>query len=71
MEDEIEKLVSEYRQRINQIELQLEHVGFVIGQSRRNGEDYSAGRLEQARLNTKMTMCQQAKAAFESLLDYI
>tara|TARA_R110000868_G_scaffold210375_1_gene460391 strand:- start:26417 stop:26632 length:216 start_codon:yes stop_codon:yes gene_type:complete len=71
MENEIEKLISEYRQRIKQIEFQLEHTEHTITQSRRKNEDYSKCRLEQAKLNARLILCQQAKADFESLLDYV
>ena len=71
MENEIEKLISDYRQKIKQVEFQLDHIDHAIKEARRKSEDYSSERLEQAKLSTKLIMHQQTKADFESLLDYI
>jgi len=71
MEDEIEKLLYEYRNKIDDCQRQLAEYETAISHLRRNKQDYSIERKDQARTLTKMICYQQAAADIDSLLDYV
>jgi hypothetical protein len=71
MEDEIEKLLYEYRLKIDDCQRQLAGYDTAISHLRRNKQDYSLERKDQARTLTKMICYQQTSADIDSLLDYV
>lgn len=70
MEDEIQKLISEYYKKISDVEIQLSNISSEIQRERRSKEDYTSLKIEQARMLTKLNLYHQARADFDSLLDF-
>ena len=71
MENEIEKFISEYDKKISNVEISINELKFKIKQARRAKENYSNLRLEQSRLFAQLGAYHQARADFDSLLDYV
>lgn len=71
MEEEIEKLIAEYDIKISNVAKSLNLLKTRIPHLRRNKEDYSIERREQAILFAQISAYHQAQADFDSLLDYI
>lgn len=71
MEHEIEKLLTEYQQKIDNCESLLACYATQIPYLRREKKDYSFERKDQAKLLTQKIAYQQAYADIDSLLDHI
>lgn len=71
MEDEIEKIIYEYRNKVDDCRRQLDEYDVAIPLLRKEKQDYSIERKDQAKTLTKMIGYQQAIADFDSLLDYV
>lgn len=71
MEEEINKLISQYNTKIEDVESLLCGMKTTITALRNNGGDYSHLRKEQSGLHAKLFAYMQAKSDIDSLLDYV
>jgi len=71
MKEEIEKLLLEYKFKIEDSRNQIENIGIIITNNRRNKKDNSFERKEQKKFFAQLNAYIQAESDIDSLLDYI